>query len=378
MQIDTTQLRPVIDSIIASELAAFRGPAYERSRRVGWDASSRADDANVDADSADLIGAQTAVSDFFGLYEVGLEQQIRDDTLLNHWARTAAQSFDAGAPFFAFRTSGSTGEPKRIERIRADLFRETTWFAQRWADRSRVVCTVPTHHIYGFTHGVLLPAALGVDTVDQEFSLRTSTIRSLRDGDLIVATPTVWSDVARTGMPLPTGVQGVSAGGPIDAKAWDRLLSLGLEQLTDVYGSTETSALGVRISYKDPFTALDADKARSAGIDVLEWCDEDRFRVSGRADGMVVVAGVNVSPIAVERFLESQPGVQEAAVRLVGDRLAAFVVPAASSDSDQLPSELNNAVRTNLPAPERPTSITLGSEIPTNGMGKRCSWDIAA
>lgn len=373
------RLRPVVDSIIASELAAFRGPSYERSRRAQWGVDASVNDSQVDADSADLIGVQTSVSDFFGLYDIGEEDALRAETALTEWAGRAERSFTQGNPPIAFRTSGSTGEPKRIERDRAELIAEAAWFAERWQNTQRVVSLVPPHHIYGFTHSVLLPCALDIPTVDAEFQTRIAVVRSLHQDDLIVATPAIWRDIARLAMPFTRGVRGVTAGGKMDTQTWDRLRSIGLEQLTDVYGSTETGAIGVRTQPDAPFEAINPDTARAAALDALEWVSDSAFFVGERSDGMLVVAGVNVSPAAIEQFLCAQPEVSDAAVRVQNDRLIAFLVPSSTSaDTQQIEAAVRSATRAELPAPQRPASFTFGPAIPTNSMGKRCAWTAAA
>jgi 4-coumarate--CoA ligase len=164
----------------------------------------------------------------------------------------------------------------------------------------------------------------------------------------------------------------------MDERVWEHLLELGLERLTDVYGSTETGALGIRDGIGDPFTAIAIDPSHKVGTDLLDWVDGHRFNVLGRTDGMVQVGGVNVSPAAVESFLRSCPGVRDAAVRLGSGRLDAFIVPKSDMDLAALERLLRTRVKQELRAVECPGTYTFGDAVPVNSMGKACGWTSAA
>ncbi|TAG32757.1 MAG: hypothetical protein EAZ34_09515 [Polaromonas sp.] len=53
---------------------------------------------------------------------------------------------------------------------------------------SRVIVLAPTHHIYSFIWGVLLPLVLGVSALDADIS----ALPPLQSGDLMVAAPDQW------------------------------------------------------------------------------------------------------------------------------------------------------------------------------------------
>ncbi|BBZ59536.1 acyl-CoA ligase FadD12 [Mycolicibacterium monacense] len=104
------------------------------------------------------------------------------------------------------------------------------------------------------------------------------------------------------------------------------------------------------------------------------YLDENgRLFVVGRDDEMIVSGGENVYPIEVEKTLAAHPGVAEAEVLGVddekyGQRLAAFVVPAAGAALT--PDELKEHVRDNLANYKVPRDIVILDELPRGGTGK--------
>ncbi|KUI38716.1 acyl-CoA synthetase [Mycobacterium sp. IS-1496] len=104
------------------------------------------------------------------------------------------------------------------------------------------------------------------------------------------------------------------------------------------------------------------------------YLDENgRLFVVGRDDEMIVSGGENVYPIEVEKTLAAHPGVAEAEVLGVddekyGQRLAAFVVPAAGASISA--DELKEHVRDNLANYKVPRDIVILDELPRGGTGK--------
>ncbi|WP_099021495.1 acyl-CoA ligase FadD12 [Mycolicibacterium palauense] len=110
-----------------------------------------------------------------------------------------------------------------------------------------------------------------------------------------------------------------------------------------------------------------------ASGDLGRFDDDGRLFVVGRDDEMIVSGGENVYPIEVEKTLVSHPAVAEAAVIGVddeeyGQRLAAFVVPAAGAAVGS--DELKQHIRENLANYKVPRSITVVDELPRNNTGK--------
>jgi len=383
-------LRPV-RSLIAADLASLRGAGFSRIDSHAWGADTPIGPGGIGADSIELVGLAASVADAFGLREIGAEDALLRDRTLGGWAQIVQHAATSDpTPPLEFRTSGTTGSAKAVRHEPADLWAEARVFARRASDRSRVIAALPSHHIYGFIHTVLMPAAAGLPAVDAEFALPSSLLRRLEPGDLIVATPMVWQRLADARASLPANIHGVTSGAPMPPDLWRTLQGRGLDQLTEVYGSTETAGIALRTAPDAPFGLLDrwtktgegiiADAAREHDLpDNLDWIDGRRFSVRGRRDGMIQIGGVNVDPRAVATTIESHPSIDRCVVRPTGTdaraRLKALVVPPPGIDETTLRSDLHAWCAAHLPAPQRPVSFTPAREIPVGPTGKPCDWD---
>jgi 4-coumarate--CoA ligase len=250
---------------------------------------------------------------------------------------------------------------------------------------------VPPQHIYGFLFACLLPARLDWPVIDLHRAAPTAVFRHAKAGDLIVGTPLHWDLLQQVGLRLPEEVFGLTSAGPSTALTWQAPDTLGLSGLTEIYGATETGGIGTRSSGQAPFKLLQHLRppngqvtAPSRGLapldlqDKLDWIAPDLFHVLGRKDDVVQVAGVNVSPSEIRKVLEAFAGVSAVTVRPCGNRLKAFVVPdPALSDPAGFAERLQRHILQTLPAPARPTSLTFGSSLPRNSLGKLCDWLIS-
>jgi fatty-acyl-CoA synthase len=98
---------------------------------------------------------------------------------------------------------------------------------------------------------------------------------------------------------------------------------------------------------------------------------DGRLFVEGRADDMIVSGGENVYPEEVEKALETDGRVAEAAVIGVedeqfGERLKAYVVKAGDVSED----ELKSRVKDNLGKYTVPREIEFVDELPRKPQGK--------
>ena len=156
-----------------------------------------------------------------------------------------------------------------------------------------------------------------------------------------------------------------------------------LTSLLEVYGSSETGGVGWRDGGDKDFTLIGDIANREGALlrtdkvldlqDRLEWTSERAFRVLGRKDNVVQVAGTNVNlNILRERILKETPAI-DAALRLdKQQRLKAFIA---------VPKEVESAARdaltdlmSTLPAVERPSDIRFGDTLPRNAIGKLVDW----
>jgi long-chain acyl-CoA synthetase len=274
-----------------------------------------------------------------------------------------------------FYSGGTVGTQRIVPHSAETLLEEIDELAGLFADRRRVIVTVPVHHIYGFLFGVLLPRALRVPVVDAQYRLLSREAQPV-PGDLIVSIPFLWERYLPRVGSWGTDVVGSSSTAPLSADLGSELCRAGLSRLVEVYGSSETAGVGWRdhcaprtggASHSAPvrrsgtavgevetigfalferWTRGTDDVLRgTAGTvalpDRLEWRDDRHFLPRGRRDAVVQVGGNNVDLDALRlRILEVVPEAEDCALRLREDRLRLFVaVPAEQGDGpDSSPS----------------------------------------
>ncbi len=110
--------------------------------------------------------------------------------------------------------------------------------------------------------------------------------------------------------------------------------------------------------------------------DIFSQDEQDYFWYVGRADEMVKVSGVWVSPLEIERTLQASPLVKECAVLGIKDgdgllKIQAFVVlkDGASASAD-MPNELTRFCRERLAPHKIPRAFGILDELPKTGQGK--------
>jgi long-chain acyl-CoA synthetase len=390
-------LERVVRDLVGAELSAAR-PGRSLPLPASWPADLDLA-ADLGADSLDLMGAATALADFLGFGRAGMDDALLAKTRLSDWIATARASLAIDDTVLTFRTSGSSGAPKRCGHGLAGLWREVDALAGLAPGRRRILAAVPGHHIYGFLFTVLLPQAGGevLSVLDLRGASPAALAGMVRPGDLVVGHPDFWSRVAALAPSFPRDVTGASSGAPCpDSTA--RVLAEGGLRLLQVYGSSETAGVGWRERAGEPYrlfsywrrAALEntierifARQLESYSLqDRLEWIDAEHFVQNGRIDQAVQVGGTNVHPAYVAEVLEMHPGVAQCAVRLMrvdeGTRLKSFVVPVEGFMPAPLRAELASWIAERLTPPERPAAYSFGPALPRQPGGKPADWIIDA
>ena len=417
-------LARVCRDIAWSEIAAMPGHSRALGPRISpagytvcWDQDS------LYLDSLARMQLATAAATWCNAYDAGFEDLFLARRSSANWADVMVRARLAGARHFTFATSRSTGTRKFI-RHREDVLAaealawvhvlEQVTRKAHGTPISRVIVLAPTHHIYGFIWGVLLPLALGVPALDADIS----ALPPLQSGDLVVAVPDQWAWLSEShklstlnpsnqnlGSVWPESVYGISSTAPLPKAVHDQLAMLdiagqarpALHSLLQIYGSSETAGLAWRADPGHPYTlapgrtrihtgasqggiCLQLPGGASASLavqDKLNWLNDTDFQLLRRTDYTVQVGGHNVSPDWVAAQLMSHPAVRQAAVRLhdrvTPPRLKAFVVLHAPSDTDQREAVEAWAVN-QLPWYATPCAIRYGAELPKNALGKASDW----
>ena len=242
-------------------------------------------------------------------------------------------------------TSGSSGEPKRVEKSLHQLETEARVLEESWGAAlggATVVATVPHHHIYGLLFRLLWPLAAGRRfdaALCTQPDLLMQTLR--RHGEsVLVSSPahlTRLPELLALASLKPLVRRIFSSGGPLPAATGAQYQRALGAPPTEVYGSTESGGIAWREqdgseaaaawrAFPQMQVRIDADGAlclRSPYLPDEEWLTmgdaaellpDGRFRLKGRLDRVVKVEGKRVSLAELEQALREHPWVREAAV----------------------------------------------------------------
>ena len=293
---------------------------------------------------------------------------------------------------FNFRTSGSTGEPVDCVHSGANLREETAGVAALFPQTRRIVGVVPAHHAYGFVFARQLPKWLGVPSVAHPPLPLLPWKNLLVDGDLLVAFPLFLRQLMDTDFVFPPGVTVITSTAPCPDELFAELLRRGAARVVENYGSSESGAIATREQPGAPLTLLPFWEPVTAGgrlerivrkntalnvplPDLTEMNGPREFTIIGRRDKAVQIAGVNVYPQKVEKFLRRHELVRDVAVRPTGggEHLKAFIVLQDGADRDQAVKILRVHLQ-QLTTHEIPKELTFGPTLPVTALGKKADW----
>lgn len=316
-------------------------------------------------------------------------------------------------------TSGSTGTAKGVELTHAALTAATRASLERLgcAPGSRWVLALPTHHIAGIA--VLLRAwALGTEPAVVDPSDERAMVVAGEAGGYLALVPRQLRRLVDAGADL-RGFAALLIGGAATPPELAEAARAAGGRLVHSYGMTETcggcvydgrplSGVEVVVDDPPPATAPVAGHRRGririrgpvllAGYrgepgpvtDADGWfatkdvgvIEDGQLTVAGRLDDVILSGGENIPAGAVTAALRTHPGLVDAAVIGVPDRVwgqvvTAVVVPVDGSTAPSL-AELAAHVRATLPASYAPRALVVVDELPRGPMGKLDGGALAA
>ncbi|MCW7536450.1 AMP-binding protein [Aquabacterium sp. A7-Y] len=305
-------------------------------------------------------------------------------------------------------TSGSTGTPGvhakhwggLVENIGAEAERIAEHMGRSSLEGVTIVGTVPPHHMYGFESTVLI-AMLGGAAFAAERPFFPADIvqvlERLPRPRVLVTTPFHLKTLLESGLALPAVDLCVSATAPLSPQMAMRAEAALGAPLMEIYGCTEAGQVATRRTTDGPewrtYRGLqlsgDGEQASVQGghvpeptalADVLEVISPTRFRLLGRSNDLINVAGKRSSLSHLNYHLNSIAGVHDGAFWLpeageVEDvaRLVAFVV-APGLSRQALLAELRQRVDAVL----LPRRIVMVDALPRDGTGKLPATRLAA
>ncbi len=259
-------------------------------------------------------------------------------------------------------TSGSSGQPKRIDKQLQQLLIEVDVLEKTFApavDSTVFLSTVSHQHVYGLLFKVLWPLTQNKPLVCKSFEYPEHVRHYAQqhpDQQLtLLSSPAHLHRLAEDNVLRPIEAQLAmmfSSGGPLQA---DKNLQLQSElhcPMTEVYGSTETGGIAWRQLQADgrtpwtPFAVIEVQQQQHQQLairspylnDTNEWYltddrvelhDNQQFTLLGRVDRVIKLEEKRLSLDEVQQKLLTHPWVNDCHVLIVGEetkKLAAVVI----------------------------------------------------
>jgi len=274
----------------------------------------------------------------------------------------AIPAIDPGLIAAHVLTSGSTGEPVPHAKPWGLLVRNAQTEANRLAEALgrvdlagvTVVATVPAQHMYGFESSVLIALHGGAILAAERPFFPADIAAALARADaprVLVTTPFHLKTMLDAGLTLPSLALVVSATAPLSPQLAARAEQQLGAPLLEIYGCTEAGQVatrrttagaewrtfdGVRVAGNGAAASVSGGHVPQPTVlaDVLEVVDAQTFRLLGRSNDLINVAGKRSSIGHLDFHLNSIEGVDDGAFWMPPERdgepgvvrLVAFVV----------------------------------------------------
>ncbi|ROL78363.1 AMP-binding protein [Pseudomonas protegens] len=302
-------------------------------------------------------------------------------------------------------TSGSSGEPKRIEKNLRQLANEVQALEQLWGTDlgpAWIIGSVATQHIYGLLFRVLWPLCAGRPFVRRQLPFPEDLQRASRECPAFawVASPALLKRMGdNLDWPALSPVRRVfSSGGALPAEAASGLQQRLQQWPTEILGSSETGGIAwrqgpdlwqpfaeVRLSQDSDGALLIASPYLPAGhiehsADAARIAADGRFELLGRLDRIVKLEEKRISLPMLEQALEQHEWIAEARLGVIEDNRAYLGALLVLSESglhalrNQGRRHLTQALRQHLSrhceALALPRRWRLLRQMPLNNQGK--------
>jgi len=337
------------------------------------------------------------------LWLTDLADDSRLDTL--NAAPLAPAALDLDDCVLSLCTSGSSGEPKLIEKKLRQLANEVCALERLWGADLGSACiigSVAAQHIYGLLFRVMWPLCAGRSFVRKQLPFPEDLQRLSREHESFawVASPAL---LKRMGDNLDwasmSAVRRVfSSGGAWPAEAAESLNQRLRQWPTEVLGSSETGGIAWRQgtplwrAFDDVKLSQDDDGALRiespylpAGhieqtADAARFTDDGRFELLGRLDRIVKLEEKRISLPLLEQALTTHEWISEARLGVIRENRASLGALVALSPSgvhalrNKGRRALTNALRQHLVPHCEPLALPrrwrLLSQLPLNTQGK--------
>ncbi|WP_223630653.1 acyl-CoA synthetase family protein [Pseudomonas atacamensis] len=310
-------------------------------------------------------------------------------------------------------TSGSSGEPKRIDKTLRQLANEVEALEQLWgADLGEacIIGSVATQHIYGLLFRVLWPLCAGRPFVRRQLAFSEDLQRASREYPAFawVASPALLKRMGdNLDWPALSAVRRVfSSGGALPPEAAQSLHQRLQQWPTEILGSSETGGIawrqgeslwqpfaGVELSQDSDGALLIASPYLPAGhvehsADAAHIAVDGRFELLGRLDRIVKLEEKRISLPMLEQALAAHDWVAEARLGVVQENRASLGALLVLSESGLfalrehgrrgLTETLRKHLSQHCEALALPRRWRLLRQMPLNSQGKLAQADVEA
>ena len=255
-------------------------------------------------------------------------------------------------------TSGSSGEPKRIDKTLRQMANEVNALEELWGAELGTACiiaSVAAQHIYGLLFRVLWPLCAGRSFVRTQQAFPEDMQRASREHPSFawVASPAMLKRMAdNLDWPALSAVQRVfSSGGALPAEAGQALHARLGQWPTEIFGSSETGGIAWRQGQTlwQPFADVQLSQSDDGALritsaylpighvehtaDAARIEADGRFELLGRLDRIVKLEEKRISLPMLELALTHHDWVAEARLGVVHENRASMGALLVLSDS---------------------------------------------
>lgn len=338
-----------------------------------------------------------------------------DDAQLHNFTQPglAGAELDLDQCRLSLCTSGSSGEPKRIDKTLRQLANEVEALELLWGADLGVACiigSVATQHIYGLLFRVLWPLCAGRPFVRRQLAFSEDLQRASREYPAFawVASPALLKRMGdNLDWPALSAVRRVfSSGGALPPEAAQSLQQRLQQWPTEILGSSETGGIawrqgeslwqpfaGVELSQDSDGALLIASPYLPAGhvehsADAARIAADGRFELLGRLDRIVKLEEKRISLPMLEQALAAHDWVAEARLGVVQENRASLGALLVLSESGLfalrehgrrgLTETLRKHLSQHCEALALPRRWRLLRQMPLNSQGKLAQADVEA
>ncbi|MCB1770407.1 MAG: acyl-CoA synthetase [Candidatus Competibacteraceae bacterium] len=286
-------------------------------------------------------------------------------------------------------TSGSTGRAKPNLKYWGELVSGAQQARQRFGFKagSTVIATVPPQHMYGLETSIMAPLLSGVCVHASRPFFPEDVRAALADAlpsRVLITTPVHLRACVEAQLTWPELAFVISATAPLSLHLAERAEQIFNAPVLEIYGCTEAGSIASRRTLEGEHWLL-YDGFQLAGhclsgahlpeptplSDVIEVCSENRFRLLGRHEDLINLAGKRSSLAYLNHQINQIDGVAEGVFVLPDEttmamqRLAAVVVAPKLSERQLLAALAERLDPVFLPRP-----LIRVAELPRNETGK--------